>query len=65
MLTLPNITPETAGKLAQAGVAPEQAALRLWYGKHNPDRPTMAERVQVGLITAEQAADEIRRARAA
>jgi len=58
----PNLPARTAAALRQAGVTPEQAAMRVWYGKVNDESPTLADRVKSGELTAEESAEEVRRA---
>jgi hypothetical protein len=56
----PQIKPATAAAIAGVGLTPEQASERIWYGKRHPDRPTLAELVTRGDITAKQARDQFR-----
>jgi hypothetical protein len=45
--------------LAEAGLSPRDAALRLWYGQFRLDRPTMLDQILFGDITPEKATDAI------
>lgn len=56
----PNVNAETAAALRSVGITPEEALRRPWYGKDNPGRPTIVDRVNARLITAEQALQELR-----
>ena len=57
-----NIRPSTAAALRTAGVTPQAAAIRLWHGKVNNSRPTIAMRLEIGDLTAEPAVAELRAA---
>lgn len=56
----PHIKPATAAALAGVEMTPEEAAERIWFGKRHPHRPTLADRVGCGDLTAKQARDELR-----
>jgi hypothetical protein len=56
----PDVHADTAAALRSVGITPEEALRRPWYGKDNPGRPTIVERVNARLITAEQALQELR-----
>jgi hypothetical protein len=57
-----HIGPDVAASLRAVGVNAEQAALRLWYGKVNNGRHTLAARVTSGDLTTEQVVAELRAA---
>ncbi|MGN7780197.1 hypothetical protein ACTJJE_11840 [Mycolicibacterium sp. 22603] len=53
------LDPDTVIALAQEGITPWDAALRLWYGKINENRPTVFDRICFKDITVRQAKAEI------
>jgi hypothetical protein len=57
-----NIVPDVAAALRAVGVTAEQSALRLWSGKINKARPTLAARVAAHSMTPEEVVDELRAA---
>lgn len=61
LTTDPNVHAETAAALRAVGIGPEDALRRPWYGKENPERPTIVQRVNAQQMTAEQAVEELRR----
>lgn len=61
----PHIAPSVATDLQRHGIGPEEATTRVWYGRLRADRPTLADRVGRGDLTARQAREELRAARAA
>ena len=58
----PHIQPGVAADLQRNGLSPKDAARRVWYGQFQSDRPTLAERVSRGDITAKEAAEELGKA---
>jgi hypothetical protein len=58
----PHIQPAVAADLQRNGLSPKDAARRVWYGQFQRDRPTLAERVSRGDITAKEAAEELGKA---
>jgi hypothetical protein len=55
----PHIQPGVAADLQRNGLSPKDAARRVWYGQFQQDRPTLAERVGRGDITAKEAVEEL------
>lgn len=53
---------DTAAAFRRVGVSAEAAATRLWYGKVNKNRPSLAERVEARELTPEAAAADLRAA---
>lgn len=53
------LRPQDVIRLAPAGLTPEGAKLRLWYGRINDARPTLLERIRWGDLSVEQAVGEI------
>ena len=55
----PHIPASVAAAFRRVGISPEQAALRPWYGKLNPERRSLVERVCMNEISVEQARAEL------
>lgn len=45
--------------LVAAGFTPQELALRLWYGRLNPERLPLMDQLMRGTITAEQARTDL------
>lgn len=63
LISHPHIRPRVAADLQRNGLSPKAAARRVWYGKFQNDRPTLADLVGRGDITAKQAAEELGKAK--
>lgn len=56
----PNVSPDVAVSLANAGVPPRLANLRLWYRKVESDRPPLYMQIGANQITVERAVEWLR-----
>jgi len=62
LISHPHIQPRIAADLQRNGLSPKAAAHRVWYGKFQDDRPTLADLVGRGDITAKEAVEELGKA---
>ncbi|AMW20080.1 hypothetical protein Chelonae_p2329 [[Mycobacterium] chelonae subsp. bovistauri] len=60
-----NLLPREVVSLAAAGFTPQELALRLWYGRLNPERLPLMDQLMRGTITAEQARTDLDKYRSA
>lgn len=54
-----NLLPREVVSLVAAGFTPQELALRLWYGRLNPERLPLMDQLVRGTITAEQARTDL------
>ncbi|MDM3904081.1 hypothetical protein QRK81_24190, partial [Mycobacteroides abscessus] len=54
-----NLLPREVVSLVAAGFTPQELALRLWYGRLNPERLPLMDQLMRGTITAEQARTDL------
>jgi hypothetical protein len=59
----PGIDARTAAQFRGVGIPPNVAAQRSWYGKANPERPCLYQRVAMCDITIDEAVEQLRQAR--
>ncbi len=60
-----NLLPREVVSLVAAGFTPQELALRLWYGRLNPERLPLMDQLMRGTITAEQARADLDKYRSA
>lgn len=58
----PGIDARTAAQFQHASVPPRLAAPHVWYGKINPERPCLYQRVAMYGLTIDEAVEELRQA---